>query len=617
MKCPRCNSDRVNVTKRNEKVSHFGATLNNELVAICQECGKSFDPELAYLKQKVSEAKQNLADICTQKLQNILEVEDLGFAVPKFPYGFFATPDIPGKKLINAISTYAPSAKKEEILFLADLSIFGSAKAGVLITPQTIYYKNLGKSHTIDLNTIHNCNAKRSKLIVNDLTLELNSGAMTEMLMNIIRILAEKCNNATSVPADENKIRVEHIATQNNIASGKEENSFEIKREDIPNSPTNIAEPKNKTKSIKKWGCGCASVFAVFFILIGIIGSFAEVEETTSPKEEKSRTSQAVPKTQESDIKIVSDNKKSHAPKVEKNENSAQSEGDKMQSEIERYYDEAQKMRSLAKSITAKDKVLSEKELLNLKNKVLKEHFQFHEDNPKKVVILQEEYCAETRNRAANLLQTYNTLKRKHSQLLKQNSSSYEISQTAKKINLFVDQIKKAQQEIVMQDAILDLKKAAYELLTTLCGPDMEKNLANQRNNKKMSALEFFKKIRITCKMKVISKDGYTGKPQFTFSIANNSNVAIDVIEGNLRLKRRNGEQLIMEKEFLVLRADGDFVAAGKMRTFSPDTAKIFLIEDGWDRLFVVNDYVLEFEPTRIRTVKSPNSDAVEYDISE
>ena len=72
-----------------------------------------------------------------------------------------------------------------------------------------------------------------------------------------------------------------------------------------------------------------------------------------------------------------------------------------------------------------------------------------------------------------------------------------------------------------------------------------------------------------------------------------------------------------MEKEFLVLRADGDFVAAGKMRTFSPDTAKIFLIEDGWDRLFVVNDYVLEFEPTRIRTVKSPNSDAVEYDISE
>lgn len=130
MKCPRCNSDRVNVTKRNEKVSHFGATLNNELVAICQECGKSFDPELAYLKQKVSEAKQNLADICTQKLQNILEVEDLGFAVPKFPYGFFATPDIPGKKLINAISTYAPSAKKKRFYFLRTCRFLAVRKLG-------------------------------------------------------------------------------------------------------------------------------------------------------------------------------------------------------------------------------------------------------------------------------------------------------------------------------------------------------------------------------------------------------------------------------------------------------------------------------------------------------
>ena len=480
MKCPRCNSDRVNVTKRNENVSYFGATFNNELVAICQECGKSFDPELTYLKQKAAEAKQNLADICTQKLKSILEVEELGFAVTKFPQGFFTAPDIPDKKLSNAIAAYAPEIQKKDVLVLIDTSFLGSGKSGVILTKHQIHYKYFGTSHAVEIKDIYFCDTKfGGDLRINELTFALTSGTAAKLLMNIIILLQKKHINALS--ADEmffqqDEANAEDIITPNCIVSDEEKHTTEIKKEYISNSPANITTPKNKAKDIKKWGWGCASVFAVFFILIIIIGSFAEVEETTSAEQDKSKTSQA-DKTQLSDIKTVSDDKKSYAPKVEKSENSAQSEGDKIQSEIEHYYNEAQKMRSLAKSITAKDKVMSERELIELKNKVLREHFPLHKDNPKKVVISQEKYCAGTRNRTGNLLQTYNSLKRKHSQLLKQNGSSYEISQTAKKINLFVDQIKQAQQEIVMQDAILDLKKAAYELLITLSG--MEKILAN------------------------------------------------------------------------------------------------------------------------------------------
>ncbi len=55
---------------------------------------------------------------------------------------FFA-PDIPPKKLKNALEVYAGDAVFEEVLVLIDSTVFGSAKEGALITTQKLYAHNL------------------------------------------------------------------------------------------------------------------------------------------------------------------------------------------------------------------------------------------------------------------------------------------------------------------------------------------------------------------------------------------------------------------------------------------------------------------------------------------
>lgn len=55
---------------------------------------------------------------------------------------FFA-PDIPPKKLKNALEVYAGDAVFEEVLVLIDSTVFGSAKEGALITDKKLYARNL------------------------------------------------------------------------------------------------------------------------------------------------------------------------------------------------------------------------------------------------------------------------------------------------------------------------------------------------------------------------------------------------------------------------------------------------------------------------------------------
>lgn len=51
-----------------------------------------------------------------------------------------AAPDIPEKKLANAIATYANGVDPGRVTFLCDDTIFGSAKEGFLVTDSAIYY---------------------------------------------------------------------------------------------------------------------------------------------------------------------------------------------------------------------------------------------------------------------------------------------------------------------------------------------------------------------------------------------------------------------------------------------------------------------------------------------
>ena len=93
-----------------------------------------------------------------------------------------------------------------------------------------------------------------------------------------------------------------------------------------------------------------------------------------------------------------------------------------------------------------------------------------------------------------------------------------------------------------------------------------------------------------------------------------------------MTLKTRDDEILIKEKDvfaFFAEKKDGKeikAIAPGETRTITVTEKDMSLIQDGWDRLLLVNNYVLEFTTKRIRLCDSPDSpskDHDEYDIDE
>jgi hypothetical protein len=64
-------------------------------------------------------------------------------------------PDIPAKKLNNALNDYARAAHGEHVLALIDNSFFGSAKDGVLLTTKHIYSNEwLSTTFSMELSAI-------------------------------------------------------------------------------------------------------------------------------------------------------------------------------------------------------------------------------------------------------------------------------------------------------------------------------------------------------------------------------------------------------------------------------------------------------------------------------
>ena len=54
----------------------------------------------------------------------------------------FFQPQIPPRKLKNALETYAPGIQGEDVLVLVDNTVFGSAKEGGVLTQDTLYVRN-------------------------------------------------------------------------------------------------------------------------------------------------------------------------------------------------------------------------------------------------------------------------------------------------------------------------------------------------------------------------------------------------------------------------------------------------------------------------------------------
>lgn len=66
----------------------------------------------------------------------------------------YVTPDIPDKKVNNAVASYAQDVESGYILAIIDTTIFGSGKEGFLFTGNKMYFGGVGSKRCYDLNKI-------------------------------------------------------------------------------------------------------------------------------------------------------------------------------------------------------------------------------------------------------------------------------------------------------------------------------------------------------------------------------------------------------------------------------------------------------------------------------
>ena len=111
----------------------------------------------------------------------------------------FFFPNIPEKKMLNAIQKYAPAVGVGDILVLVDDTVFGSANEGVLITKDMIYSnQKMERPVKFELNKIKNVTfvggVMSQKIYINDFmvidTTQPSKSSM-QLVAELIREIAE------------------------------------------------------------------------------------------------------------------------------------------------------------------------------------------------------------------------------------------------------------------------------------------------------------------------------------------------------------------------------------------------------------------------------------------
>ena len=77
----------------------------------------------------------------------------------------YVAPNIPEDKLTNAIDSYAQGTQPEDVLFLYDGTLWGSAKKGFCFTRLYLFWRNTGEeAHRIEFAGIHSVHPRKGKV---------------------------------------------------------------------------------------------------------------------------------------------------------------------------------------------------------------------------------------------------------------------------------------------------------------------------------------------------------------------------------------------------------------------------------------------------------------------
>lgn len=140
-----------------------------------------------------------------QKIENFLENHP---DIENFERTFFA-PNIPSKKLQNAINKYASEIAPKDVLILLDETVLGSAKEGLLVTEDVIYCKSIGqKIKAVKLKDIaeisHQSKFTGRFLCINNENFIPISQAKQNEVETLIKFIEKICNIETTIAVDEN-----------------------------------------------------------------------------------------------------------------------------------------------------------------------------------------------------------------------------------------------------------------------------------------------------------------------------------------------------------------------------------------------------------------------------
>ena len=195
----------------------------------------------------------------------------------------YTAPNIPEKKLKNALRSFAPGVKAEDVLLLADDTAFGSAKEGVILTKNALYGKEMWeKPKKISLFRNTTVSVKESK------TLCINNYEFISLTL-----LKEKFPKLRAI-------------IQAVCASHSDSFDGVCKPEILP---------KQKSGCLKK-----ILIFSIFWILLGIIGNYLEEKEKNAVNSETGqieKKSATQPKSAAQQIQTIS-TKAENMPEIKK-----------------------------------------------------------------------------------------------------------------------------------------------------------------------------------------------------------------------------------------------------------------------------------------------------------
>lgn len=149
---------------------------------------------------------------------------DISFLVNKYSEKItddkiFFSPDIPNKKLRNAINAYAQEINEDDALLLVDNTAFGGAKAGMLISSQKIYMTNnfIDENQSLELNKLKTVTGDFDSWTSNNI--DFNEGILhLELIMpnekgirTLVQMLQDLCGlnrtNLNNKEVDERPIK--------------------------------------------------------------------------------------------------------------------------------------------------------------------------------------------------------------------------------------------------------------------------------------------------------------------------------------------------------------------------------------------------------------------------